>query len=102
MNEALKTTQKKLRLSGLLESLKIRLQKAVGHGLSRGEFLKLILQDELVVRADRQLKRRFKAAQFREKKSLEDSNWLFNPSIPGKQVYDLTSYWFLREGHDVL
>jgi hypothetical protein len=43
MNEALKITLKKLRLSGLLESLEIRLQEVVGHGLSHGEFLKLIL-----------------------------------------------------------
>jgi hypothetical protein len=36
---------KKLRLSGLLESLEVRLQEAAGHGLSHGEFLELILQD---------------------------------------------------------
>jgi DNA replication protein DnaC len=93
---------KQLRLSGLLESLEIRLQEAVGHGLSHGEFLELILQDELAVRANRQFERRFKAAEFRERKSLEDFDWSFNPSIPRKQVYDLASCRFLREGRDVL
>ena len=102
MNEALRKTLKQLRLSGLLESLEIRLQEAAGHGLSHGEFLELILQDELAVRSDRQLQRRFKAAQFRERKSLEDFDWSFNPSIPRKQVYDLASCRFLREGRDVL
>ena len=102
MNEALRKTLKQLRLSGLLESLEIRLQEAAGHGLSHGEFLELILQDELAVRADRQLQRRFKAAEFRERKSLEDFDWSFNPSIPRKQVYDLASCRFLREGRDVL
>jgi DNA replication protein DnaC len=102
MNEALRKTLKQLRLSGLLESLEIRLQEAAGHGLSHGEFLELILQDELVVRGDRQLERRFKGAQFRERKSLEDFDWSFNPSIPRKQVYDLASCRFLREGRDVL
>ena len=102
MNEALRKTLKQLRLSGLLESLEIRLQEAAGHGLSHGEFLELILQDELAVRGDRQLQRRFKAAQFRERKSLEDFDWSFNPSIPRKQVYDLASCRFLREGRDVL
>src|SRR5208282_6807355 len=102
MNDALRKTLKQLRLSGLLESLEIRLQEAAGHGLSHGEFLELILQDELAVRADRQLERRFKAAQFRERKSLEDFDWSFNPSIPRKQVYDLASCRFLREGRDVL
>jgi DNA replication protein DnaC len=102
MNEALRKTLKQLRLSGLLESLEIRLQEAAGHGLSHGEFLELILQDELAVRGDRQLERRFKAAQFRERKSLQDFDWSFNPSIPRKQVYDLASCRFLREGRDVL
>ena len=48
------------------------------------------------------LERRFKAAQFRERKSLEDFDWSFNPSIPRKQIYDLASCRFLREGRDVL
>jgi DNA replication protein DnaC len=102
MNEPLRNILKQLRLSGLLESLEIRLQEAAGHGLSHSEFLELILQDELAVRADRQFQRRFKAAEFRERKSLEDFDWSFNPSIPRKQVYDLASCRFLREGRDVL
>jgi DNA replication protein DnaC len=102
MNEALRKTLKQLRLSGLLESLEVRLQEAAGHGLSHGEFLELILQDELAVRGNRQLERRFKAAEFRERKSLEDFDWSFNPSIPRKQIYDLASCRFLREGRDVL
>ncbi|MGO9923341.1 MAG: IS21-like element helper ATPase IstB [Isosphaeraceae bacterium] len=102
MNEALRKTLKQLRLSGLLESLEIRLQEAAGNGLSHGEFLELILQDELVVRSNRQLERRVKAAEFRERKSLEDFDWSFNPSIPRKQIYDLASCRFLREGRDVL
>jgi DNA replication protein DnaC len=102
MNEALRKTLKQLRLSGLLESLEVRLQEAVGHGLSHSEFLELILQDELAVRADRQFQKRFKSAEFRERKSLEDFDWSFNPSIPRKQVYDLASCRFLRERRDVL
>jgi DNA replication protein DnaC len=102
MNEALRRTLKQLRLSGLLESLEIRLQEATGHGLSHAEFLELIVQDELAVRGNRKLERQFKSAQFRERKSLEDFDWSFNPSIPRKQIYDLASCRFLREGRDVL
>ena len=102
MNEALRKTLKQLRLSGLLESLEIRLQEAAGNGLSHGEFLELILQDELAVRGNRQLEKRFKTAEFRERKSLEDFDWSFNPSISRKQIYDLASCRFVREGRDVL
>jgi DNA replication protein DnaC len=102
MNEALRRALKELRLSGLLESLEVRLQEAAGHGLGHAEFLELILQDELAVRGDRQLRRRVKAAQFREVKSLEGFDWSFNPSIKRKQIYDLASCRFIREARDVL
>src|SRR5262249_22172951 len=102
MNDALRHALKQLRLSGLLESLEVRLQEAAGNGLNHAEFLELILQDELAVRADRQLQRRVKAAQFRELKTLEDFDWSFNPSIKRKQIYDLASGRFIRESRDVL
>ena len=102
MNDALHIALKKLRLSGLLESLEIRLQEAAGHGLSHVEFLELILQDELAVRSDRQLQRRVKAALFRELKPLDHFDWAFNPSIKRKQVLDLATCRFVREKRDVL
>jgi DNA replication protein DnaC len=102
MNDMLRSALKQLRLSGLLESLEVRLQEAAGNGLNHAEFLELILQDELAVRADRQLERRVKAAQFRERKTLEDFDWSFNPTIKRKQIYDLASGRFIREARDVL
>jgi DNA replication protein DnaC len=102
MNESLRSTLKKLRLSGLLESLEIRLQEAAGHSLSHGEFLELILQDELAVRSDRQIQRLVKAALFRELKPLDQFDWAFNPSIKRKQVFDLATCRFVREKRDVL
>jgi DNA replication protein DnaC len=102
MNESLRSALKQLRLSGLLESLEVRLHEAAGNSLNHAEFLELVLQDELAVRADRQLQRRVKAAQFRELKTLDDFDWSFNPSIKKKQVYDLASCRFVREARDVL
>lgn len=102
MNASLTTALKQLRLSGLLESLDIRLQEAAGHGLSHAEFLELILQDELAVRNERLIQRRVKAAAFRELKPLSDFDWSFNPSIKKKQVFDLATCRFIREGRDVL
>ena len=93
---------KQLRLSGLLESLEVRLQEAAGHGLGHAEFLELVLQDELAIRSDRQLQRRVKAAQFRDLKTLDKFDWSFNPSIKRKQIYDLASGQFIRETRDVL
>jgi len=102
MNDSLITALKQLRLSGLLQSLDVRLQEAAGHHLNHAEFLELIVQDELAVRGDRQLERRTKAACFREAKTLEEFEWSFNPSVPKKQVYDLAAGRFVREARDVL
>jgi len=102
MNAALRESLKKLRLSGLAESLDVRLQEAVSSRLSHAEFLELILQDELAVRLDRQVDRRVKAAAFREAKTLEDFDWGFNSSIKRKQIFDLAGGTFLRQHRDVL
>jgi DNA replication protein DnaC len=102
MNDYLRNTLKKLRLSGLLESLEVRLQEASSHHLTHAEFLELVLQDELAVRSNRLLGRRVKAAGFRELKTLDDFDGSFNPSIRKKQIFDLATGQFLHEHRDVL
>jgi DNA replication protein DnaC len=102
MNTSLTTALKQLRLSGLLETLDVRLQEAAGHQLGHAEFLELVLQDELLVRSERLIQRRVKAAQFRELKPLEEFDWSFNPSIHKKQIFDLATCRFIREARDVL
>jgi DNA replication protein DnaC len=102
MNDALLKVLKRLRLSGLAQTLDVRLQEAAGHSLNHAEFLELILQDELAIREDRLLARRVRAADFREPKTLEDFDWQFNTSIKRKQVYDLATCRFVRERRDVL
>ena len=102
MNGTMATTLKKLRLSGMAQSLDVRLQEAAGNALNHGEFLELILQDELLVRAERLIQRRVKAAAFRDLKTLEDFDFSFNPSVPRKLLYDLATCRFVRQGGDVL
>ena len=102
MNEKLETNLKKLRLSGMATSLDVRLQEAVTNHLTHAEFLELVLADELAVRFDRLITRRVKAASFREVKRLDDFDWTFNTSIKKKQMYDLATGHFVRNGRDVL
>ena len=101
MKESLQTALKKLRLSGMTQSLEVRLQEAAGHGLTHAEFLEMVLQDELLVRNERQIQRRVKAAAFKEHKTLEDFDWQFNSSIKKKQIYDLATCRFIEKGLDV-
>ena len=102
MNERLASTLRKLRLSGLAETLEVRLHEASGNSLTHAEFLELILQDELLVRQQRQIARRVKAAAFRELKSLEEFDWSFNPAIKKNEMYDLATGRFLNERRDIL
>ena len=60
------------------------------------------MQDELLVRNERQIQRGIKAADFRELRTLEDFDWQFNLSVKKKQIYDLASGRFIRENRDVL
>jgi DNA replication protein DnaC len=102
MKDSLQTTLRQLRLSGLAQTLDVRLQEAAGHNLSHAEFLELVLQDELVVRDERLVSRRVKAAAFREVKPLDHFDWSFNPSLPKKPVFDLATCRFIRDRRDVL
>jgi len=102
MNDRLQSTLRQLRLSGLAQSLDIRLQEAASHQLSHLEFLELILQDELLIRQQRQIERRVNAAQFKEMKALNDFDFSFNPSIKRAQIFDLATCRFIREAKDVL
>jgi DNA replication protein DnaC len=102
MNDRLQSMLHQLRLSGLAQTLDVRLQEAAGHQLDHAEFLELILQDELLVRQERQIDRRVKSATFRELKTLDNFDWSFNPSIPKKQVFDLATCRFVREARDAL
>ena len=102
MSSALLTTLKKLRLSGLAESLEIRLHEAATSGLNHRDFLELLLQDELLLRNQRLIGRRMKGANFRDVRRLEDFDFGFNPSIRKDRVYDLATCRFIRERRDAL
>lgn len=102
MNDTMENTLRTLRLSGMKETLDIRLEEASGHSLTHGEFLELILQDELLVRKDRKIGRRIQNAGFRDQKSLEDFDWQFNTSIKKKDMYELATCRFIKEARDCL
>ncbi|MCA9151056.1 MAG: IS21-like element helper ATPase IstB [Planctomycetales bacterium] len=101
-NQNLTTALRKLRLSGLLNSLEMRLHEATAAGLSHVEFLELILQDELLVRGDRQIQRRITQASFRDQRRIEDFDFSFNPSIKRSHIYELASCRFIHEHRDLL
>jgi DNA replication protein DnaC len=91
-----------LHLSGLRDTLSVRLQEALANRLTHEEFLTLVLQDEVNIRQQRQIQRRVKLADFRTLKPLDEFDWRFNPSIPKKQIYELAAAHFIRAKTDCL
>ncbi len=102
MNANLVESLKKLRLSGLAQSLDVRLAEAASNRLNHAEFLELALHDELTIRQERLIERRLKAASFREQKLLDDFDWDFNRSIRRKQFFDLAAAKFVREHRNLI
>ena len=102
MDNNLLSTLKKLRLSGLANTLEIRLHEAATTGLNHREFLELLLQDELLLRNDRLIDRRVAMAGFRDTKRLEDFDFSYNPSVKKNKIFELATCRFVRERRDVL
>lgn len=92
---------KRLRLSGVLQSLELRSKQAVDDKLSFGEFLYRVLSDEVGRRESKQLQMRLRRAAFEQHKTLEEFNFLFNPQLPKEKVIELATCQFVRSHHNI-
>ena len=101
-NNNLKKYAQRLRLSGLLSTLELRLNEAEANRLPYHQFLEIVFQDELNVREQRTIARRQKAADFREIRSLDNFDFAFNPSIDRARIYELAAGHFIRQQRDAL
>ena len=72
---------KRLRLSGILETLPARNQEAINNKLAYSEFLALLVQDEVARRVHKKFNLRLRRAGFRGEKTLEGFDFAFNPAI---------------------
>ncbi len=93
---------KKLRLSGVLQSLELRTRQAVDDDLAHGEFLYRLLSDEVERRDAKQLESRIRRASFEGMRTLEDFDFHFNPEIPKAKIIDLATCSFVERHENVL
>jgi DNA replication protein DnaC len=93
---------KKLRLSGVLNTLDLRTREAVDDSLSHGEFLLRLCSDEIERREAKQLELRLRRASFETTKRLEDFEWSFNPQIPKAKVVDLATCNFVERHENAI
>ena len=93
---------KKLRLSGVLQSLDLRNREAVDDDLAHTEYLFRLLHDEVDRRESKQLSQRLRRANFEAMKSIEDFDFQFNPNVPKAKVLDLATCQFVERRANVV
>ena len=93
---------KRLRLSGVLQTLKTRNQQAIDGKWTYVEFLSRLLEDEVERRAQKQLTLRLRRGSVNTNKSLESFNFDFNPVINRQRVLQLASCDYIRQKRNVL
>lgn len=93
---------KKLRLSGVLETLDLRLREAVDDEVAPIEFLVRTLRDEVERRESKLMATRVRKASFEHAKTLADFDFAFNPTVPKAKVIDLATCTFLGRRENVL
>lgn len=93
---------KKLRLSGITETLAQRNKEAIDNKLSYTEFFGLLLQDEILRRDNNQFMKRLRQSGFKGEKTISNFDFVFNPKINQALIKDLSSCRFMHEKAPVL
>jgi DNA replication protein DnaC len=94
---------RKLRLSGMADTLDARLRQAQTESWPGIDVVGALVQDELVRRHDRLIQRRIKQAAFREPgRTLDNYDFDFNKKMDRKLVFDLATARFVDAREDVL
>jgi DNA replication protein DnaC len=93
---------KRLRLSGVLETLDARNRQAIDGQWSYLEFLARLLEDEVERRDQKQLALRIRRAALNTTKTLEDFDFAYNPSLKRQVVLDLAAGNYIHEHRNVL
>jgi DNA replication protein DnaC len=93
---------KKLRLSGVLQSLELRVRQTVEDDVHPAEFLLRVLNDEVERREGKQLEQRLRRAAFEANKTFENFDFLFNPKVPKAKIIDLATCAYVPRKENVL
>jgi len=92
---------KRLRLSGVLQSLDVRVQQFVDDDMHPTEFLYRVLHDELERREAKARDTRQRKAKLPSTKTIENFDWTFDKSLPKNEVIDLATCTFIDKAENV-
>lgn len=91
-----------LKLSGMLNTLEVRTEEATRERLSPGEFLALLLDDELERREQGRLKLRLQEAGWSDGKTLARFDFAATPSLNRTVVTELATCKFIERHQNLL
>ena len=97
----LKSQLKALKLSGIAETLELRIMEAQNNQLAFTELLTMILNDEIETRQNRKLQRLISHARLDAGKTLESFDFSFNPSINSSLIRELATCRFIEKGENI-
>jgi DNA replication protein DnaC len=94
---------RKLRLSGMADTLEARLRQAQTERMAPIDLVSTLVGDELLRRQDRLLARRHKQARFRDPdRSLDSFDFDFNKKLNRALIHELATARFIAQREDVL
>lgn len=102
IKNSLKTVLKRMRLSGMLNTLPDRVAYAKKTKMSYPDLLELVLQDEIDRRDQVGLMNRLQKAQFEEEQVFENFDWDAEITFDRDKIRDLFSLGFLQRKEDVI
>jgi len=91
-----------LKLSGILDTLDLRLLESQQNQLDYKSFLSLVLQDELEARQMRKTKRLLRRAHFGHEQTLGSFDFSLAPALNATLIRELATCRFLERGEGVI
>src|SRR3990172_8950412 len=92
---------KLLRLTGMVQTLPVRLKQAEDSNSGYLDFLMTLIEDEYERRQSGSLLKRLKKAGFEEEKTLEGFDFSFNPQIPAKKIKQLGNCAYIDKRENI-
>lgn len=93
---------REFRLSGIAETLEVRLKQATDGNLGYTEFLGLLLEDEINKRSENKRIKIYRGAHLPFEKGIEDFDFTFQPSIKKQEILELATLRFVEKKANIL
>ncbi len=102
MSDQMRSLSHQLRLFGVHANFEKRAAQAAGQGLNHLEFLRLVLEDELLQRKERTAKGLLTRAKFRSVADLEDWDQSYERGLTKAKLRELSAMSFVQSNENML